>query len=596
MLLIQVFSPIMKTKFPNLLSALALLAMLDSPWSIALAQGTAFTYQGQLENNGSPANGFYDFQFALSNAPSGGSQIGGTLTNLDVGVTNGLFTSSLDFGAVFTGNAAWLAISVRSNGVGSYVGLNPLQPLTPTPYAIFAGSASNVSGTVSAGQLSGAVALSQLPKMVVTNNETLPVTFNASVTASQFIGSAAGLSGFPAPVVTNNTRQATTFSNSVTISTYLTVLGTNTNAYAGYSANAPLQVNNGSGQMNLSATDDGRLNIQNYNNTEGAIAALYNQTTNPVANMPVGHYAYGASDSSGVTGTTGAIYNFLTNPNHSTMSSDYSFGWMSNVVNTAGSGGYGQQPNQFLWMGQNWLLLPGIPLQDAYGTVNIGGLYNGTAQNVNVGLANGSTTLANLIATNVIYINDENGGVSSAILRTNGQTYFFDRNSIVAIWNIGLWDMVAPVNFTSNVNINMALTNGATGAGMANGTVYANAVALTSDRNAKENFAALDSQAVLAKVAALPLTEWNYKKDAADVRHLGPMAQDFQAAFQLNGADDTHICVVDEGGVALAAIQGLNEKLKEKEAEIQNLRQENDSLAARLSELASAVQALAQKK
>ena len=90
--------------------------------------------------------------------------------------------------------------------------------------------------------------------------------------------------------------------------------------------------------------------------------------------------------------------------------------------------------------------------------------------------------------------------------------------------------------------------------------------------------------------------EWNYKKDAADVRHLGPMAQDFQAAFQLNGPDDTHISVGDEGGVALAAIQGLNEKLKEKEAEIQDLKQENDSLAARVSELASAVQALAQKK
>ena len=99
---------------------------------------------------------------------------------------------------------------------------------------------------------------------------------------------------------------------------------------------------------------------------------------------------------------------------------------------------------------------------------------------------------------------------------------------------------------------------------------------LTSDRNAKENFTAVNPREVLAKVASLPVTEWNYKTDSKGVQHIGPMAQDFQAAFGLNGADDKHISVVDEGGVALAAIQGLNQKLEEqakaKDAEIQNLK------------------------
>ena len=102
------------------------------------------------------------------------------------------------------------------------------------------------------------------------------------------------------------------------------------------------------------------------------------------------------------------------------------------------------------------------------------------------------------------------------------------------------------------------------------GTVYANGVMLTSDRNVKENFSAINAQAVLAKVASLPLTEWNYKTDNKDVQHIGPMAQDFQAVFQLS-ADDKHISVVDEGGVALAAIQGLNQKVEEKEAKIKEL-------------------------
>jgi hypothetical protein len=117
------------------------------------------------------------------------------------------------------------------------------------------------------------------------------------------------------------------------------------------------------------------------------------------------------------------------------------------------------------------------------------------------------------------------------------------------------------------------------------GSVRAKGVALTSDRNAKENFTAVNAQQVLAKVAALPVTQWNFKTDSQDVRHLGPMAQDFQAAFGLDGADDKHISVVDEGGVALAAIQGLNQKLEETRADNAALRADNADLRARLEKL-----------
>jgi hypothetical protein len=82
-----------------------------------------------------------------------------------------------------------------------------------------------------------------------------------------------------------------------------------------------------------------------------------------------------------------------------------------------------------------------------------------------------------------------------------------------------------------------------------------------SDRNLKENFTSVDPAEILAKVSAMPITRWNYKDDPA-VQHLGPMAQDFRAAFAL-GADEKTICVVDSEGVALAAIQGLNKKVDE---------------------------------
>lgn len=88
-------------------------------------------------------------------------------------------------------------------------------------------------------------------------------------------------------------------------------------------------------------------------------------------------------------------------------------------------------------------------------------------------------------------------------------------------------------------------------------------------------------------MVALPLTEWNYKSDAA-IKHFGPMAQDFHAAFGL-GTDDKHISTVDDDGVELAAIQGLNHKVEangqKTEVIIQELRMENAELKQRLAEL-----------
>ena len=147
----------MTTKPGYWIVALAAIFTIELQLTTVHAQGTAFTYQGRLNSGANPATGLYDFQFALSNAPSGGSQIGGTATNLAVGVTNGLFTTTLDFSNVFNGQSVWLAISVRTNAAGGYVGLTPLQPLTPAPYAIYAGAASaaGLKGTIASTNLPG---------------------------------------------------------------------------------------------------------------------------------------------------------------------------------------------------------------------------------------------------------------------------------------------------------------------------------------------------------------------------------------------------------------------------------------------------------
>jgi hypothetical protein len=123
-----------------------------------------------------------------------------------------------------------------------------------------------------------------------------------------------------------------------------------------------------------------------------------------------------------------------------------------------------------------------------------------------------------------------------------------------------------------------------------NGTITASGVTVGSDRNSKENFRPLDPQTILAKVASLPVTEWNYKTDGRAVQHIGPMAQDFHDSFGLDGRDDRHISMVDEGGVALAAIQGLNRKVEEKDAEIQDLKARLEKLERLMNEKTGAKQ------
>ena len=155
----------MKIKSALILTALALLAGANR----GAAQGTAFTYQGRLTESGAPANGLYDLQFIIYNASRGGSQAGPILTNAATVVSNGLFTVTLDFGAgLFTGSNEWLDIAARTNGGGAFIELSPRQELTPTPYAIFANTSSNLSGTLSAAQLAGTVDDTQLTHSAIT--------------------------------------------------------------------------------------------------------------------------------------------------------------------------------------------------------------------------------------------------------------------------------------------------------------------------------------------------------------------------------------------------------------------------------------------
>ena len=112
----------------------------SEPSAPDVAVGTAFTYQGQLEDGDGPVNASCDFEFALYDAASAGSQVGSTVAKTAT-VSDGLFTVALDFGAgAFDGEARWLEIAACCPSTCTPTTLDPRQELTPAPYALYAPS------------------------------------------------------------------------------------------------------------------------------------------------------------------------------------------------------------------------------------------------------------------------------------------------------------------------------------------------------------------------------------------------------------------------------------------------------------------------
>ena len=116
------------------------------------------------------------------------------------------------------------------------------------------------------------------------------------------------------------------------------------------------------------------------------------------------------------------------------------------------------------------------------------------------------------------------------------------------------------------------------------GNVTANGVLLTSSKASKTDFAPINNQEVLERVVSLPVSAWRYKTEAEGVQHIGPFAEDFNAAFGL-GSDAKRISMVDAAGITLAAVQGLHSQLEQKDEELRALSQE-------LAELRAMVEAL----
>ena len=537
----------MKIKYLCLTAAL----LFAAAWNTS-AQSTAFTYQGRLDDAGTPANGAYDFRFTLWNAAVGGAEISSTPVDVAGLVSNGLFTATVDFGFRFDGTDRWLEIGVATNGSGLFNTLSPRQRITSAPYAINSAHAN----AVLASNIVGTLEQQQLPPTILTNGA------SGVVLSGTFTGNGGGLTSLDASQLTSGTV-----------------------ADARQSANVAMRIggNNFTGTQFIAGT--GSIAGALYVNSPGfgTAASIIRARANdqfPFAAQTFGGVNLLLVDTNGTVSVSGTLSANSVTGNGSGLTSLNATNLTGTIADSRLSANVALRSTANTFTGN----------QTVNGEHRINGVLNLNTPSFsgvtaflrarpgdNVPLAVQGTNGVNflLVSTNSVNVtgalNVNSGGypdVTGIIRARPGDQYPF------------------VVQGTNDVNYLTVTTNGTV---TVSGEISTLAINITSDRDAKERFAPVNTHAVLEKLAGLPITEWQYKSQT-DVRHIGPMAQDFYAAFGV-GRDERHITSVDADGIALAAIQALNEKLQEqmqhKDNCIQELQRAVAELRTRLQDLAT---------
>ena len=664
----------------------ALLAILAGALHL-YGQGTAFTYQGRLNDGGNPATGLYDLRFGLYDAASGGGQQGNLVTNSTT-VSNGLFTTTLDFGNQFNGTDRWLEISLRTNSNGAFTTLSPRQAITATPYATSAKNAETATHLVGNG--------ANLTALNATNltSGTLPLTRLSGITDQQMTattwllatnldgGNAGTLNGLTATNFWRSTGNAGTTPG-------IHFLGTTDNQELQFRVNNTigLRLLATAGHPSLiggDAINYAGLNCYNTFIGGGSSNSVVGETIyeggyysvigggngNTIKKLSPAWYPDNAVIGGGRNNTNagyaavipGGELNFalgayaLAAGYRAKATNEGTFVWADSTAadfnSTANnqfliraSGGVGINTNNTLGnalsVSGNTYVNGNLRMDTSAGAYSEGFALNCPPDMGGYGgllfhsASRGGTLSADTIKWDIAYnyapeIATTGGGLAfirnntttSMYLSTNGNVgigttspqaalqvaspggYFAPQVTItqlnpsdyarlqIGVTTFPSWSLTVPPAATPDLRF----YNGAGDVARLtySGAFYGQSFNPTSDRNAKENFRPVSPREVLAKVAALPISEWNFKTAPGEL-HLGPMAQDFYAAFG-TGTDDKHIATVDADGVALAAIQGLNEKVNSEVTDLRSenaeLKQQNDTLAQKLTALEKLVQTL----
>jgi hypothetical protein len=344
------------------------------------AQTTAFNYQGKLTDGGTAANGNYLMQVKLFDALAGGTQIGATVSDVPVTVTNGTFNVSLDFGAsAFAGADRFLEISVKRLPADSYTLLTPRQPILSAPYSIKSKTADLATNSAQLGGLDSTRFVQQdaVGNVSIGGNLTVSgaATYNVVNAQTQFnlggqrILSSSGAGGnfsnlFVGFDAGQNTTPGVPTSTSGINNTFVGISAGkfnttgNTNAFFGLAAGTQNTTGSGNsffgqaaGLQNITGSNNsffgvvaGQATRANDNSFFGALAGANNQAggsnsffgfRSGLANNAGENSFFGAlSGEQNTTGTQNSFFGFRAGFANTTGSNNSFFGWQAGQANT----------------------------------------------------------------------------------------------------------------------------------------------------------------------------------------------------------------------------------------------------------------------
>jgi hypothetical protein len=617
----------MKTKLVLTLFALFLLLLPGSSRGTVQADarsaalGTAITYQGRLADGGVAANGSYDFQFTLYNAETGGAQVGSLVPRDDVLVSEGYFTVQLDFGVgAFGSEARWLEVAVRpGTSTGSYTVLNPRQALTPAPSALYAASAGSAS-SASSVPWSG---LSGVPAGFADglDNDTLySAGTGLGLSSGQFSLNATyrlpqGCAANQVPKWNGSAWTCAADDNTTAFWSLTGNTGTNPSSnYLGTSDNQAFEIRvNGQRAIRIIPAASANLVAGYSANTitagvEGATISGGGSSNDFSTNFV---YDSWGTVGGGAGNMAGYISDVLTDQAFATVSGG-NLNAAQGVASSVGGGWGNRALGGFATVGGGTMNLASGSYSSVGGGRNntaggesatVGGGNTNTASGNSATIGGGANNTASQIYSSVgAGVDNVASGVEATIPggRKNvasGAISFAAGNEAIAssdgtfVWADATNHSFAPFSYPTPGGIansfNARATGGVylvTGVNASTGVPTAGMFLagggsgwnVYSDRSFKMNFQTVNSLNLLERLAAIPISSWNYKTQAASVRHIGPMAQDFNGAFGLGEADKAgekkYINSIDADGVALAAIQGLYQLNQQQAAEIKSLK------------------------
>jgi trimeric autotransporter adhesin len=582
------------SRLTRCLRAALLVTLTGWCWAVAAQVPDKINYQGKLTNpGGQPINGPVSMVFKLYSGPSGGSAL--YTETQTVTVSNGIFNVAI--GAVTPLALLFDIPYYLGITAGTDAEMTPREAVLTSPYAFQALNATNATTAASAQGLAAADVVTILSggTRVLQLQSVAGGTFGSTATVNVLGGSP--LNTISAGVVAatiaggGGTEEGAPLPNSVQAD-YGTVGGG-----AGNTASGSFSTVAG-GESNTAGGDFSTIGGGDFNTASGTASTVGGGDSNFASGQEGTVAGGGSNTASGARSTVAGGFNNTASGGFSTVA-----GGDRNVA----SGNFSLAAGRFAK----------TQTEGASPTIHNGAFvwaddntfdFNSAASNEFSARATGGVRFVTAI--------DVSGNPTQTVaINSNGEMNFGSKTrQMLKLWDVGtahygIGVQNAALYFRTDAANNFAWFAGGShsdttfdaGSGgivlmtltptsstsAPTGTARAQSFVNVSDRNAKANFAPIDARAVLERVLTLPVSTWVYRTDPS-TPHIGPVAQDFHAAFGV-GSDDKTINTVDEGGIALGAIQGLNAKLEEQVAEIAALKLQVAELAALKRQMAQLV-------